>query len=245
MLTVRSVLATSATATLVLALASSPASAEVVCSQITGECRILADDPGESGDSPNSEQAADESGTTEVVSECERETAGAPAEDCLFTDGLPSTGGDQPSPDEVARQAIEELDLPLPQVGLAPPTGTGLVGAPVWMWVEDDGWSPVSRTATAGSVSVTATATPTSVTWHMGDGASVACSGPGTPYTRDADASASPDCGHSYSAPGEYEITATVHWSIEWQGGGASGTDSLTRTSSDTLRIGEGQALVQ
>ena len=47
---------------------------------------------------------------------------------------------------------------------------------------------------------MTTAVTPVSVTWHPGDGSTVTCHGAGTPYTSaDNPASASPDCGHTYT----------------------------------------------
>ncbi|WP_231391453.1 hypothetical protein [Nocardiopsis sp. CNS-639] len=149
------------------------------------------------------------------------------------------------SPAQVAAQAIELLPLPLPEIGLAPsPDSTALVGLPVWLWVEGQTWSEVSRTATAGSVSVTATATPDRVEWDMGDGSTVTCYNAGRPYTTGGSSS----CTHTYervSGSGPYPITATVYWDISWSGGGASGGQTLTRASESTLAVGESQAIVQ
>jgi len=57
----------------------------------------------------------------------------------------------------------------------------------------------VAATAAAGAVSVTAVAKPVAVVWEMGDGGTVTCTGPGTPFPVGADPkSASPDCGYTY-----------------------------------------------
>ncbi|WP_344098566.1 hypothetical protein [Nocardiopsis tropica] len=103
----------------------------------------------------------------------------------------------------------------------------------------------MSRTASAGSVSVTATATPDRVEWDMGDGSSVTCYTAGRPYTSGGTSS----CTHTYErASGSgppYPITATVYWDISWSGGGASGGQTLTRSSESALGVGESQAIVQ
>ncbi|WP_046472315.1 hypothetical protein [Allosalinactinospora lopnorensis] len=226
------------------------ATADVVCSELTGSCTLLAEDQGSAGKPP--ERSSQEgAGSATAVSACEERTADSPMETCVAPELIPG-GEDAPSPEELAQQAIEELPLPAPEVGLAPkPSGMGLVGLPVWMWVSEEDWSSVSQTASAGSVSVTATASPTSVIWRMGEGSTVICEGPGTPYTPEAKASSSPDCGHTYTRTSadrpeqRYRITATVHWEIAWEGGGASGSADLTRTSSTSLAVGEAQSLVQ
>src|SRR5262249_17759083 len=75
-------------------------------------------------------------------------------------------------------------------------------------------------TARAGGVAVTATASLTRVDWDMGDGHTLTCHGPGTPYQAEDGSRPSPDCGYSYPVssagmPDEsFTVTATLHWSI-------------------------------
>lgn len=63
--------------------------------------------------------------------------------------------------------------------------GKYVVGMPMWMWADPSPttFGPLSASATAGGVTVTATAKVTTVRWAMGDGTTVTCHGPGTPYT--------------------------------------------------------------
>lgn len=182
--------------------------------------------------------------------------SGTGARDALFRapvwipDGQAPGAAPVPSPEELAAQARAQLRLPSPLIASSP-AGTQLVRLPTWLWLDRDGW--LSRTATAAvpAVSVTATATPVSVVWSMGDGSTVTCTGPGTPFTSRGDPrAASPDCGHTYQrssagAPGEqFRVTATVSWRIAWAGAGASGTfPDLTTSASAALRVAEAQAL--
>ena len=153
------------------------------------------------------------------------------------------------TPAELARLARNQLRLPTPTIA-ANPAGDQLVNLPTWLWLSE-GWGPVSATATVPGVSVTATATPTAVSWSMGDGATVTCTGAGTPYRPGGDPmAASPDCGHTYRTssadqPGQaFPVTATVHWTVAWSGAGESGTfPDLATTGSTGLRVGESQAL--
>jgi hypothetical protein len=154
-----------------------------------------------------------------------------------------------PSPAELAQMARKQLRLPSPSIA-ANPAGDQLVNLPTWMWLSG-GWGPVSATASVPDVSVTAVATPTSVTWAMGDGSTVSCTGAGTPYKAGTDPKApSPDCGHVYrrssaSQPGQaYSVTATVHWTVTWSGAGQGGTfPDMTTTGNATFRVAESQAL--
>lgn len=131
-----------------------------------------------------------------------------------------------PDPRVVAASARDRLALPAVAVRLSP-VGQQLVGLPTWLWIDAAGWRPVSRSASVPGATVTATATPVSVRWTTGDGTTVVCSGPGTPYSPTvAPEAASPDCGHVYrsvSSEGGLAVSATVTWSVSWSGAGEAG----------------------
>lgn len=165
----------------------------------------------------------------------------------------PGVAGTGPTPAELAAQAVDELPLRGPAIGMAPRPGSmGLVGLPVWLWtaVSPQTWGPVSATAAVPGLSVTATANAESIVWSMGDGGSVRCTKPGTPYRREFGNVISPDCGYRYShssagLPGDaYSLTATTTWRITWSGGGESGALIQQRSSTLPVRIGELQVLV-
>lgn len=150
------------------------------------------------------------------------------------------------TPAEVARLARDQLRLLRPTIG-SNPAGDQLVNLPTWLYLTA-GWRIVSATASVPGISVTATATPTSVTWLMGEGSTVECTGPGTDYHRDTDPRAeSPQCGHTYrrsSGATTFPVTATTHWSIAWSGAGQTGSlPELTTTSATEFRVRESQAL--
>lgn len=156
----------------------------------------------------------------------------------------------RPSPRQLALTARSRLTLPEPHIQTSPAT-TQLVGLPTWLWVDRASWNPRSATASVPGVSVTVTATPVSATWSLGDGATVNCQGPGTPFTVGNDPqAASPDCGHTYressaGRPDEaFPSSTTVRWTIAWSGGGQSGTfaDMIT-TASAAFRVAESQAI--
>ena len=90
---------------------------------------------------------------------------------------------------------------------------------------------------------MTATAQVQKVVWNMGDGAEVSC-GKGTKYEVSFDDAPSPDCGHRYSAPGTYTVTATSFWEADWSGAGQSGTISFTLERDTTVTVREAFALV-
>lgn len=158
----------------------------------------------------------------------------------------------------VAQRAIASMDLDPIAIGVVPESGpdrVGLVGLPVWMWVEDQAantYGPITRSASQGPVSVTATAAVSSIVWDMGDGTKVTCTGPGTPYADRYGKQDSPTCGHHYEQMSDdqpddaYQVIATSHWVVEWSGGGQSGTIELDITTEPLpIRIGEAQVLTQ
>ncbi|MFC5108994.1 hypothetical protein [Kibdelosporangium philippinense] len=155
-----------------------------------------------------------------------------------------------PSPEELARAARARLRLPAPRIH-ANPAGDQLVNLPTWLWLERGTWRDVSATAAVPGVSVIAIARPASVSWAMGDGNSVTCAGPGTPFPPGADPkSASPDCGYVYriSSAGQrseaFAVTATISWTITWSGAGQSGVfPNMTTTGSIAVRVAESQAI--
>ncbi|MET7457837.1 hypothetical protein ABZT03_39520 [Streptomyces sp. NPDC005574] len=102
-------------------------------------------------------------------------------------------------------------------------------------------------------MTVTATAKVSKIVWTMGDGTTVTCAGPGTPYTAAAGKSDSPTCGHTYTRTSthqpesRYQITATSTWTIHWQttigGGGQNGQLTETRQSQVLVPLVELQVI--
>lgn len=153
------------------------------------------------------------------------------------------------APSDLASVARARLRLPAPGVASSP-GGAQLVHLPTWLWLAS-GWEPVSATASVPGVTVTAVARPESATWSLGDGTTVTCMGPGTPYPSSGDpARPSPDCGHTYqrasaSQPGRvYSVTASVRWSVSWTGAGESGSfPGMTTTATTSFQVLESQAV--
>ncbi len=139
----------------------------------------------------------------------------------------PAAGTVQVAPVVVAEQAARQLGLGSPTIEMAPPDGSAqLVGVASWLWIDPAAWRAVSASASAGPVTTTATATPTKVVWDMGNGDSVTCDGPGTPYSP-SDPNATTACSYTWPGPGSFTVTATVYWSVTWTAGGAAGGGNL------------------
>ncbi|WP_156178468.1 hypothetical protein [Saccharothrix sp. ST-888] len=166
--------------------------------------------------------------------------------------------GGEPPPDrpyDLGLKALKTIRLAAPVLHAAP-TGTAVVGVPVWLWYDRDAATtgPLSATATGRQISVTATVTLAGVHWDTGDGAGVDCTSPGTPYHADAGGSPSPDCGHLYTTgsarqrDGRYYLTATLNWKVTAV---VSGTGEkvfafdfpVTSDQPLPLRVGEVQVL--
>lgn len=155
----------------------------------------------------------------------------------------------------LAQRAVRQLGLAGPDIQTSPPVGAEqVVGLPTWLCTGMTAatWGSHAATAAVPGESVTATATAERIVWDLGDGTSISCDGPGTPYQQGMDAhAASPTCGHTYTASsaGEpdqaYRVTAATTWSVRWAGGGVQGQLTVRRTSQAALRVAEAQAVNQ
>ncbi|WP_307618694.1 ATP/GTP-binding protein [Streptomyces sp. V3I7] len=155
------------------------------------------------------------------------------------------------NPAALAQQAVDKMRLLGPDIASPRAAGRYTVGVPMWMWVHRSAetYGPNTASASAGGVTVTATAKVSKIVWQMGDGTSVTCNGPGTPYQASEGMAQSPTCGHVYSKTsagaqgGKYQATATSTWTIGWQGGGAAGQLTENRQSNVQVAIGEVQVV--
>ncbi len=143
-------------------------------------------------------------------------------------------------PEVLAEQASAQLSVAPPTVQLSPQADVNqIVQLPTWMWVSN--WGSDSATASVPGVSATVTATPASVTWDMGNGDQVVCSGPGTPYDFGRpEEQQSTDCSYTYrhsstSRPGGvYQVSATMTYDVSWSASGAPGGGALAAVSETT-----------
>jgi hypothetical protein len=171
--------------------------------------------------------------------------------------GAPPNPGVDPA--LVAQQAENSMRLPSPQIETNPTT-RAVVNLPTWLWLDQGAWTPESVSASVGTVTATATATPERVQWTMGDGGSVVCEGPGTPYQPSVPAQSQvTNCSYTYgrSSAGEpsptgdpndagFPVTATITWGVTWtaQGVQAGGVlNPLTTSSSTSLPVEQIQSV--
>lgn len=146
-------------------------------------------------------------------------------------------------------EAIAQMKLAPPLIRTAPSADQiGLVNMPVWLWVTktENSWGPIVRSASVPGLGVTVTAKVKAINWTMGDGRTVRCEGPGTPYTKAMGVGASPNCGHRYVKTSRklpscrYPVTAVTQWDVTWTSTlGDNGQIPMTQQAATQLRIGE------
>jgi len=190
---------------------------------------------------------------------CDDAATGAQVTQTVWVTGAPPSSTPQVDPHALALQAEQSMTLPAPTL-LDDPAGTSVVGLATWLWIDSSLWHAYSVTATAGGVSATAVARPVGVTWTTGDGRSVACGGPGTPYAVGVPAAwQSTYCSHTYTETslgqpspdgdpdhGRYPLSATVEWAVSWSAVGASGggvLPTLYTTGTTDLRVVQVESL--
>lgn len=164
-------------------------------------------------------------------------------------------GGAVPAPAILAERAVALLGLTGPQIELSPPAPSKqVVGLPTWLWTRTNRatWATHNATAAVPGEAVTATARAVSISWSMGDGNTVVCANPGTPYSSGDNANEpSPTCGYTYQtsssgAPdGAYRVTGTTTWRVSWAGAGTAGQLTLQRPSSVLVVVAEAEAVNQ
>ena len=156
-----------------------------------------------------------------------------------------------PDPRVLAQQAVDSMNLKAINIGIVPedrPGSIGIIGLPSWMWVEapaENTMGPITRSASARGYTVTAVAKVTKIVWNMGDGRTVTCTGPGTPYADSYGKQSSPTCGHTYTRQGRYTVSATSYWTVEWAGIGQTGTIPIDFTTTTNITMGESQVINQ
>ena len=158
------------------------------------------------------------------------------------------------APGSAAREVVAALGLAPPRIGMTPrpgPDSVALVGYDVWLWVDSPDaqtFGPATATASIDAWTLTVTGRVEWVDWDTGDGNVVRCTGPGTPYEVYRDGlGPSPDCGHVYAQQGQYTVTATAHWRVDWttSDGTQSGTFTTDLVSTVPVTVGEWQVLVK
>lgn len=147
-----------------------------------------------------------------------------------------------PDPYVLVSQALAKLTLPDAVPSIAPDPannewGMLAVGLPVWF--SSDEPASVDASTTQQGIAITLVATKQSTTLDLGDGSTIVCA---SMTVRPISAPAmqkSPDCGHTYVTHGDYTITATTVWNLDWAALGQSGSFRMQMSGSSDLKVGE------
>jgi len=160
----------------------------------------------------------------------------------------------RPAQSSVISSAMGALNPPRPTIHTSPSYRRGLlVQTPTWLWLPPSYWRTYSTTIMVWGYVVTIFATPTMVRWNMGNGDSVTCIGPGTPWVPGfADVLSTCNYTYRHSSDGasrdRYRITATVtfvgSFTTVGLGGMRGPLGAVTRSSSVHAPVAEIQGLV-
>ena len=168
--------------------------------------------------------------------------------------GAPAQAFQPPDVEAIAREVYQEVPLVLPQPYTSPPAGAPqLVGFPVWLWVDGAVWRDFEAHAGVAGVSVSVVARPDHIEWSLGDGTTITCDGPGTPWDPSGADGQSTDCSHIYQfvsagrPGGRYQASVTMFWTVSWSAStGQSGILPVaSRTSEFSLLVTERQAVIR
>lgn len=157
-----------------------------------------------------------------------------------------------PNPRDMARTAVSQMNLKPIKIGSFPMTQAALpdaknwVGLNMWLWVADptaETYGPNTTTVTESGYTLTATAEVNHVIWDFGNGDQIRC-GQGQPFLKEKSKNEkSPTCGYFYPKQGNYDITATSYWEIEWEGVGQSGVITMELSVTESVTVGELQVV--
>jgi hypothetical protein len=123
---------------------------------------------------------------------------------------------------------------------------------PEYLAVDPSTWRPWSASASVPGLSVTLTATPLETRWDLGNGDTLTCEGPGTPWRAGLDPSRACTYTYQWSSTatqpgGVYQVTATTIWQRDWTCTPACGSGSLPllgRATSFPLTVQQAQAVI-
>lgn len=154
-------------------------------------------------------------------------------------------------PRALAAQALASVQIAPPTIRTSPSeNGRLYVQIPTWLWIDAGWWHGYNATAQTGRIWSTVTARPVLVSWALGDGSTVRCSGPGTAWTPGTGEDAS-TCSHTYrrssagATGGTFSLLATVRLEVTWMSNAPVGgtLPAISRTSTLDVEVGEIQAI--
>ncbi len=158
------------------------------------------------------------------------------------------------TPGQAGAIAVARLKLPAVGPGIGPSPDLNrwqmaAVGYPLWLWADGPTQvGPVSDSVAGLSVSLRAEVS--SLTFRMGDGTVVNCTGAGDKWTEAVEpGTKAPNCGHTYTKPslpkGSYTVAALTNWAVTWTANGQSGVINVPAVQTTEIPVGELQVLVR
>jgi hypothetical protein len=181
-----------------------------------------------------------------------------PPDPYLLSWGSVNRGGGPPviqiTPAQAAAIAVARLQLPTIAPGIGPSPDLNrwkmaAVGYPLWLWADGPTHvGPVSDSVAGLSVSLEARVS--SLSFRMGDGNMVECSGAGDKWTTAVEpGTKAPRCGYTYTEPslpkGRYTVSALADWAVTWTANSQSGVINVPAVQTTELPVGELQVLVR
>jgi hypothetical protein len=159
----------------------------------------------------------------------------------------------RPTPEQVMASIVDNLPIPKPFIAVNPVATKQVVGFPTWVWLTDaNGQFVADRYQQKSNVIVLP---PDQLRWQIvpqialtpGDGGpEQACAGAGVPWSATADGDPGA-CTMTYDKSGQYTLSASVAWTVQWWLNGARQPDVAGPTSTATkpLTVLEIQALTR
>lgn len=146
-----------------------------------------------------------------------------------------------------AARAVASLSVPEPVIVFGPePTVNQwkvlAVGFPIWVWLEDPG--QLGTSVSQDGIDIAMSASMGTVTFDWGDGTTSTCTQMRPRPPRVEPMTPSPDCGHTYMKAGDYTVTATASWAVNWQALGQSGQIPLSSSAARTMPIRQFRTVV-
>ena len=146
-----------------------------------------------------------------------------------------------PNPADLARSALDRMRLATPNIHMAPqPPLMTYVGLETWLWMDPGQWDPLSLTVTAGATSVTVVAEPVRAAWDLTAG-STTCTSAGRAWVNGMSSSEQTDCSYTFDQvsdgqpDGEFAVTSTLTYQVDWTCSGACLTGNGTLGEVDGL----------
>lgn len=149
------------------------------------------------------------------------------------------------TPEQLAQEARNLLDLPVPEVGVNPPDYL-LVQLPTWWWLENP--EPITQRTELGPVWAEVTATPVSSSWTGGDPQPpVQCLGQGVEWRFNLGEEHPGSCRYTYRrASDQWDAQVVAQWEVTWVGAGGTGgeLEGLVTEAVVPVTVYERQAVV-